>query len=191
MTKKIIIKTSARHIHLSESDLERLFGKGYQLTKKVNIDQPGQFAAQETLAIKGPKGRKENVRIVGPTRERTQVEISKTDAINLGIDPPIAKSTNSNDVKPAKIELISAKTSLEIPAAIIAHRHIHLSPDQAKELNLNNNDKVEVKVRGKRALIFKNVLVRVDKNYNKSMHIDTDEANAAGISKEKEGEILN
>ncbi len=187
---KISIKTSARHIHLSKVDLEKVLGKNQSLTKKRMIDQPGQYVCEERLTIKGPSSVIENVAVVGPTREKTQVEISKTDAIKLGIEAPIEKSVNDENVRPGKITIVGSEGKVEVRAAIIPHRHIHINPEQAEEIGIENQSKVEVEVKGKRGLVFKNVLVRINEEYDKSMHIDTDEANAAGIEKEGEGEIL-
>jgi len=187
---KISIKTSARHLHLSDGNLEKLFGRGYSLTKERIIDQPSQYVCQERLTIKGNRSKISNVAIVGPTRERIQLEISKTDAVKLGVEAPIEKSVNEENVKPGEITIIGPQGELTVEAAIIPHRHIHINPQQAEEIGLVNQSKVSVEVKGKRGLVFKNVLVRINKDYDKSMHIDTDEANSAGIEKEGEGEIL-
>jgi propanediol utilization protein len=187
---KISIKVSARHIHLSQTDLETLFGEEFQLTKRKDIDQPGQFVAQEKLTLQGPKGKIENVSVVGPPREKSQVEISKTDSITLGIDPPVEKSTIEPTKTPAEITIKGPKGNIKSNLAIIAHRHVHISPEEAVEVGLEDDQKIGVEIGGKRGLVFKNVLVRVDKKYSKSVHIDTDEANAAGIDRETEGKII-
>ncbi len=187
---KILIKVSARHIHLSKIDLKILFGEEFQLTKKRDIDQPGQFVAQEKLTIQGPKGRIENVSVVGPPRERSQVEISRTDSITLGIDPPIEKSTVEPTKTPAELTIKGPKGEVKSNLAIIAHRHIHINPQEAVEIGLENNQKIKVEVSGDRGVIFKNVLVRINKKYSKSVHIDTDEGNAAGIDRKTEGRII-
>lgn len=192
MKKNILpIKVSARHIHLSQQDLEQLFGLGFKLSKKRTIDQPGQFASKEKVTIKGPKGLIENITIVGPVREKTQVEISKTDAINLGIDPPVERSTINPADQPAKVTVIGPEQSISSNSAIIAQRHIHTNSQQAQKYQLKDGQFVKVKIAGKRGLIFDNVLVRVSDQYSLGMHIDTDEANAAGVFKKTEGEIVN
>jgi putative phosphotransacetylase len=187
---KVPIKVSARHIHLAKRELAKLFGEDFSLEESKSVDQPGQFSAEQRLTIKGPKSSIENVAIVGPLRDRTQIEVSKTDAYNLGINPPIMESVSSSDEQPAEIELIGPKGSLTIAGAIIDHRHIHINSLQAEEKKLSNGQLVSVKTEGKRSLIFNNVLVRVDNNYDYSMHIDTDEANAAAIEIEDQGEII-
>ena len=189
MVRKIPIEVSARHIHLSQKDLEALFGKGYKLKKLKQLSQPNDFAARETLDIQaGPKKIK-NIRIVGPTRKETQVELSMTDAIFLGITPPIKKS---GDLKGTPgITLIGPRRRIKIKKGIIVPwRHIHCSLEEAKKIGLKDGMMVSVSVKGKRSLTFHNVRVRVDKNYRFCMHIDTDEGNAAGITKKGIGIVI-
>ena len=183
--KKIIVpvEVSARHIHLSEKDLEILFGKGYKLKKLRDLSQTGEFAAKEILIAfrqDHPKGCLK-LRVLGPTRKESQIEISRTDAINLDVDAPLKLS---GDLKKVKTFLVvkgpQGKTKVK---AIVAKRHLHVSAAQAKNLKLKNGQKVNAQVVGERGLVFENVIVRVAENYNLACHIDTDEANACGLGK--------
>ena len=189
MNKKVPIEISARHIHLCQKDLETLFGKGYQLKKLRKLSQADDFAAKETLDIRIGSRVIKKLRIVGPVRKETQIELSITDAFSLGIIPPLRLS---GDIKgtPGAI-LIKSKKKLKIKkGVIIAKRHLHCSLQQAKRLKLRNGMSVSVKVNGKRALTFYNVKVRVGKDYELAVHLDTDEGNAAGIIKKGEGKII-
>ncbi len=179
---KVSIEISARHIHLSKKDLEVLFGKGYKLNKKKDLTQPGMFAAEETLTIQKNNKKITKVRIVGPIRSKTQVELSLTDAYNLGIKIPIRKSGVLKGTP--GIMLIGPKKKLKIKQGVIcAWRHIHLSNKEAKKFKLEKQNFVSVKVKGTRSVIFSNVRIRINKNYRLCLHIDTDEGNAANISK--------
>lgn len=175
------IGVSARHIHLTKEHVEALFGAGYQLTKKKDL-MGGQFAANETVTIVGLKLRAiENVRILGPVRSVSQVEISATDAVKLGIQVPVRESGDIADS--AAIAVIGPKGALYLAeGCIIAMRHIHMSPRNAKEAKVQNGDLVSVKVDNDKGVIFNNVKVRVDDSFTLEMHIDTDEANASNIS---------
>ncbi|WP_042355565.1 phosphate propanoyltransferase [Bacillus rubiinfantis] len=178
--RTIPIAVSARHCHLSQHDLEALFGAGYELTKKKDLSQPGQFAANETITIVGPRGSLENVRILGPARSLTQVEVSRTDAVKLGSKPPLRQSGDINGSAP--ITLVGPKGSIYKKAGlIIAQAHIHMSPDDAAEFAVNNGEYVSVEVGGQRPVTFGNVLIRVSPRYQLEMHVDTDEANATWI----------
>jgi putative phosphotransacetylase len=189
MGKKVTIEVSARHVHLSKEDLYTLFGNGYILTKRNDLSQPGQFAAEETVILVGPKDKIEKVRILGPPRNYTQVEISKTDGYKLGISAPIRDSGDLENS--AKGILLGPQGKVELSEGIIyAWRHIHSSVDDAQELGLKDKDIVSVKIEGERALTFGNVLVRVDPNFKLAFHIDTDEANAAGVINGDEGILL-
>ncbi|MCD6471321.1 phosphate propanoyltransferase [bacterium] len=187
---KIPIEVSARHVHLSRKDLDKLFGKGYQLTKIKNLSQPEQFAAKETITIKGKRGEIKNVRILGPVRQKTQVEISKTDAINLKIEAPVRLSGNLKNS--GGCILIGPKGKIKLKeGVIIAWRHLHIEPKLAKKYNLKNGQFVSIKVKNtKRSLTFHNVIVRVSPKFRLAFQIDTDEANAAGIDKFGEGELI-
>ncbi len=190
MNKKIPIEVSARHIHISQKDLEKLFGKGYELKKYKQLSQPSDFAAKEKLDIENSSRKIQNMRIVGPPRKKTQVELSATDAIRLKIKPIIRMSGNVKGTP--GIFLIGPKAKIKIrEGVIVPWRHIHCSPEEAKRLGLKDKEKVFVKVKGKRAITFHNVEVRVDENYRLCMHIDTDEGNAAGINKKTFGFLVN
>lgn len=186
---KIPIEVSARHIHLCQKDLEKLFGKGYQLNKFRDLTQPGNFASQETLTIKSDKAEIGNVRIVGPLRDYTQIEFSLTDAIFLGVEPVIRKSGNL-DGTPG-ILLISPKAELKLKKdVIIPWRHIHINKTQASELELKEDDLVSVRVENERGLVFNNIMIRIDENSPLVLHLDTDEGNACGITQKGEGDLI-
>lgn len=174
------VGVSARHIHLTLEHVEALFGKGYQLTKKKEL-MGGQFASNERVTIVGLKLRAiENVRILGPVRTASQVEISKTDAIQLGIKAPIRES--GNIVGSAQIAIVGPKGAIYLEeGCIIAMRHIHMSPSDAKEAGVNDGDIVSVKADNERGTTLNHVKIRVDNSFTLEMHIDTDEANASNI----------
>jgi putative phosphotransacetylase len=177
-TPSIPIGVSARHVHLSQEHLEILFGANYQLTKRADLSQPGQFAANETVTVVGPKGSLEKVRILGPVRRNTQIEVSKTDSIKLGLNPPLRESGNIKDSSPATI--VGPKGSIYLAEGlIIAQNHIHMSPSDAENFKVENGQYVQVQSQGMRPLLFDQVLIRVSSRYQLEMHIDTDEANAA------------
>lgn len=174
------IGVSARHIHLTQEDVETLFGKGYRLTKKAEL-MGGQFAANEQVTIVGTKLRAmENVRVLGPVRSKSQVEISKTDTFKLGVKAPVRESGNLQGSAP--IAVVGPKGSIYLEeGCIIAKRHIHMSPKDAQDAGVKDGDIVSVHIENERETIFKNVQIRVDKTFTLEMHIDADEANAAGI----------
>lgn len=178
----IPIGISNRHIHLSQSDLEVLFGKGYELTPIKDLSQPGQYACKELLTIVGPSMRPiENVRVLGPVRKASQVEISMTDSYILKVKPPVRESGKIKDSAP--ITIIGPKGVVQLSeGCIIANRHIHMSPDEALVFGLKDGDYVDIDVNGKRKTRWFDVQVRVDKDYRLEMHVDTDDANSAGIS---------
>ncbi|MGO5051713.1 phosphate propanoyltransferase [Lachnospiraceae bacterium LCP25S3_G4] len=175
------IGVSARHIHLTQEHVEILFGTGYQLTKKKEL-MGGQFASNERVTIVGIKLRAiENVRILGPVRNRSQVEISATDAIKLGIHAPIRESGNVAGSSP--IAIVGPKGALYLEeGCIIAMRHIHMSPQDASAAGVKDGDIVSVKADNERGTIFNHVKIRVDDSFTLEMHIDTDEANASKIT---------
>jgi acetate kinase len=175
------INTSARHAHLSQADVEALFGTGHQLTRRSDLLQPGQYACEETVSVVGPKGAIEKVRILGPTRKASQVEISKTDEFKLGIDAPIRASGDLEGSPGLLLKGTAGEVHMS-KGVIQAQRHIHMSPEDALHFALRDMDVVRVKVPGTRSLTFGDVLVRVNPEYKLEMHIDTDEANAAEIS---------
>ena len=190
MEKKILVETSARHVHLTEADMETLLGKGNTLTVKKMLSQPGQFASNERIALVGPKGTINNVLILGPTRPATQVELSLTDARALGISAPVRESGDVTGS--AGIKLVGPAGEVEIPeGAIAAKRHIHLDPATAEELGVSDKQIVSAKVStGERSLTFDEVVVRVSDKFAPAVHIDTDEANAAGCFGEVYAEII-
>lgn len=187
---KILVETSARHIHLSQQDFEILFGKNTKLTIRKNLSQPGQFACNERVTIIGPKNEIQNVSILGPLRAQTQVEISLTDARKLGLNVPIRESGDLADSPGCT--LVGPKGQLNISEGVIAaKRHIHIDPKAAENFSLQDGQNVKVKITSEhRSLIFDDVLVRVHENFSPAMHIDTDEANATGINSNVYGEIL-
>lgn len=180
---KIPIGVSARHVHLTREHVDILFGKGYQLNKKKDL-MGGQFAAEECVTLVGTKLRAiENVRVLGPERKATQIEVARTDAIRLGVNPPVRES---GDIKgSAPIALIGPKGAVYLKeGCIIAMRHIHMSPADAKRFGVKDKDIVKVRFGNDRGGIFEEVLIRVHESFTLEMHIDTDEANGLGIRKE-------
>lgn len=176
----IEVEASGRHVHLSQEDLEKLFGKGYELTKVKDLSQPGQYACKERITITGPKGSIHNVIVLGPTRPETQVEVSLTDSLSLGVKPPVVQSGHLDGTPGIKLE--SATGTVELNRGLlVAQRHVHLSIKDAAKFNVVDNEVVKVKVFGDRPLIFDDVVVRVSDKFNTNMHIDFDEANACGF----------
>lgn len=177
----IPIAVSARHVHLSQQHVEALFGKGYELTKKADLSQPNQFAANETVVIAGPKGSIERVRVLGPARSLTQAEVSWTDAMKLGVNPPLRES---GDIEGSgAFTMIGPKGSLFLEEGlIVAQAHIHMTTTDAVQFNVQNGEYVTVEVDGPRPVAYRNVKIRVSDKYRLEMHIDTDEANAGLIS---------
>ncbi len=180
-SRGIPLSTSAHHVHLSRADFDVLFGPGGDLTPRSELSQPGQFAALEAVNLVGPKGRIEKVRILGPLRKESQVEVSRTEQFKLGIDAPIRDSGDLEGTPGIVMEGEKGTIRLE-KGVISAKRHIHMSPEEALNLGLRDRDVVMVKVKGVRELIFGDVLVRVHPTYRMDMHLDTDEANAAQIT---------
>ena len=187
---KFIVETSARHVHLSQEHLEILFGKGYELTRKKDLSQPGQFACEERVAVTGSKGELKGVSILGPVRKNTQVELSLTDARSIGIAAPIRES---GDIAGSGFCTITGPAgTVELGEGVVAaKRHIHATESDAKELGVSNGEIVSVKVTTDgRSLVFGDVVVRVNDTYALAMHIDTDESNAAACGREQYGEIV-
>ena len=188
MTTKIPLEISARHVHLSKEDFEKLFGKNGQLNILKKLSQPGEFASDKIIAIINEDRRIEKVRILGPFRKNSQAEISITDAYSLKLNP-LPKIKVSGDLADTTNILIKGpKSSVKIPC-IIAQRHIHCSEQEAKKLKLKNNQIVSVKSNGIREITFNNIIVRTG-NYKLALHLDTDEGNAAGIIGKTFGEIV-
>lgn len=187
---KVMVETSARHVHLSEQDLATLFGADAKLTNKKDLSQPGQFACYERVTVVGPKGELPGVSILGPVRKATQVELALTDARKIGISVPIRESGDIEGTPGCK--LIGPAGEVEISCGVIAaKRHIHMTPDSAAEYGLQDKQIVSVKVGGNgRELTFGDVVVRVRSDFAPAMHIDTDESNAAGLPGTVDGEII-
>lgn len=175
---KVPVGISARHVHVSQADLDILYGEGYQLTVKKALLQEGQFASNELVDIVTEKGSFKNVRILGPIRKQTQVEIALTDALKLKLAIPVR---DSGDLKGSPgITIVGPKGTIEIPEGVIAAgRHIHMSPTDAANFGVKDKDIVSVRCGGERGLVFENVLIRAHESFRLEMHIDTDEANAA------------
>jgi len=187
---KFIVETSARHVHVSEADLVTLFGEGAKLTHKKDLSQPGQFACEERVTIVGPKKEIAGVSILGPTRPFTQIELSATDARSIGINAPIRESGDVAGSGACKIVGPCGEIELS-EGVLVAKRHIHLTPADAKELNVSDKEIVWVKIDGAdRTAILGDVVCRVHPNFARAMHIDTDEANAVNSGRGQMGEIV-
>lgn len=191
MAKTVLVETSARHVHVTQADLETLFGKGYELKVKKMLSQPGQFAAEERVTVVGPKRELANVSILGPVRKATQVELSLTDARSIGVTAPVRESGDVAGSGACK--LVGPCGEVELSEGVIAaKRHVHMTPADAEAYGLRDSQIVRVKVATEgRALVFDDVVVRVSENYALAMHIDTDESNAAGCTPGLMGEILD
>ncbi len=190
MENKVLVETSARHVHLSAEHIEALFGKGATLTHKKDLSQPGQFACEERVTLVGPKKSIANVIILGPARPATQVEVSYTDARTLGVSAPVRES---GDVAgSAGCKLVGPAGEVEIAeGVIVAKRHIHLTPDDAAKFGVEDKQIVSVKIdSADRTTVFGDVVCRVSPKFAAAMHIDTDEANAACAFGEVYGEII-
>ena len=188
MENKILVETSARHIHLSEEHINILFGEGHQLTVKKMLSQPGQFACEEKVTVKGAKGELK-MSVLGPARKASQVEVSLTDARSIGVTAPIRES---GDVAGSgACTLVGPCGTVELSEGVIAAmRHVHMTPEDAAALGVADKEIVSVKLDTPRSLVFGDVVVRVSASYATSMHIDTDEANAAAASGVVYGEIV-
>ncbi|NLD18654.1 MAG: phosphate propanoyltransferase [Clostridiales bacterium] len=189
MSYKVKIGLSNKHVHLQQEHLEILFGKGYELTHKKPLVQPGQFASEETVDIVGPKKTLKGVRILGPVRPETQVELAMTDARSIGIKAPVRESGKLEGTPGCKI--IGPCGEIEIDHGVmVALRHVHLNPQQAIEAGVKDKDIVCLKIDGERGLIFDNVLVRSGDKHEREVHLDTDEGNAAGCGPDAIAEII-
>lgn len=186
---KIPVGISNRHLHLSNTDLEVLFGQGYQLKPTKDLSQPGQFACEETVALIGPKGSISKTRILGPVRSATQVEISKTDSFVLGLNPPVRDSGSVSGSPGVIIKGPVGQVELK-EGVIIAQRHLHLHTDEAAAMGLQDKEIISVKFTGVRETTFGNILVRVSPNFKMDLHLDTDEANAAGLNNGDMGIVI-
>lgn len=187
--KVVPIGISNRHVHLSQEHLEALFGRGYQLNFLKDLTQPGQFAAQETVTLKGPKGTMGKVRILGPVRKETQIEVSVTDCFTLGVKPVVRDSGQLDGTEGITIIGPVGEVTTD-KGVIVASRHIHFHTDQAKKYGVKDGQKVKVCVPGLRPIIFDDVLIRAGDKYELEFHLDTDEANAALLGQQTEGTLL-
>ncbi|WP_081374630.1 phosphate propanoyltransferase [Halanaerobium congolense] len=183
------LEASGRHVHLSQDDIDELFGKGYSLTPKRELSQSGQFLAEEQVKLIGKKGIIEKAAILGPARSHSQVEVSKTDSIKLGIDAPLRFSGNIKDS--ASVFIASSENVIKLEeGVIIAKRHIHMTPEDAEKLAVEDGDIVSVEALTERPVVFKDVLIRVNEDYSLNMHIDYDEANACLFSKGDKAKLI-
>ena len=190
MSMEVLVETSARHVHVTQEVLETLFGKGYELTKKKDLSQPGQYACAERVDIVGPKKTLAGVSILGPVRPETQVEVSLTDARSIGVNAPIRESGDIAGSGACKMVGPCGEVELS-EGVIVAKRHIHMTTADAAAMGLTDKQVVSVKVPSNgRALIFGDVVVRVSDKYALAMHIDTDESNAGAIAPNTMGEII-
>ncbi len=183
------VEVSARHVHLSQEDMETLFGSGATLHPKRPLSQPGQFLSEERANLIGNRGRKEHVAILGPVRSHTQIELSKSDCVDLKIDAPLRESGHLDGAASIRIEGPKGVITVK-QGAIVAHNHIHVPPKMADELCLKNGEHVSVKVLGRRPMTFNDVIIRISENFRFRMHIDFDEANAAFVSGFTLGKII-
>ena len=187
---KILVEISARHIHLTQADLEILCGPGSQLQELRPLSQPGQYVSNVRLTLVGPKKSFNNVVVLGPVRKASQVEVSATEARTLGLKPPIRESGDIEGSAPMIIRGPVGEISLS-QGCIIAKRHIHMTPDDAVSFDVQDKEIVSVKITtNDRSLIFGDVVIRVRPDFALAMHIDTDEGNAAGLTGETFGEIV-
>ena len=186
---EFMVEASGRHVHLSKEHLEQLFGKGYELTIAKELSQPGQYAAKERIRVIGPKGEFSIVVILGPCRDFSQVELSLTDCKDIGIKGVLRESGKIEGTPGILIGVGENYIQLD-KGAIVAKRHIHMTPEDAEKLNVKDNELVKVKVSGERPVIFDDVLIRVKSSFRLSMHIDYDEANACGYTSGVKGSII-
>lgn len=191
MSNQVLVEISARHVHLSQADLETLFGEGYELTVKKMLSQPGQYACEERVKVVGAKSEFPAVSILGPVRKETQVELSLTDARSIGVQAPVRESGDLEGSGSCK--LVGPKGEIEIEKGVIAaKRHIHATTKDAQEMGVENGQivSVEIPTSNGRNLTFGDVVVRVSDSYALAMHIDTDEANAAGMAPNTMGTVI-
>lgn len=171
------VAISNRHLHLSKADVDALFGTGYKLTPMKPLSQPGQYACEETVTIVGPKGKLAKVRVLGPERKETQVELSATDAVKLGVKPVVRMSGDIKNTPGCTIEGPAGSVTIT-NGVIVAARHLHISDKQAEIYGLKDGAVIRVKTQGERSVVFENVAVRVNKDFDLELHFDFDEANA-------------
>lgn len=189
MGYKVPVGLSNKHLHLSAKDLEALFGAGYELHPTKDLKQPGQFAADEKVDIVGPKGTLKGIRVLGPVRPETQIELAMTDCRSIGVSAPVRESGKLDGTPGVKLVGPAGEVELE-KGVIVALRHVHLSAEQAAEAGVVDKEMVSVRVGGERGLVFDNVLIRSGAGHEREIHLDTDEGNAAGLKNGVEVEIL-
>ena len=191
MEKTVMVETSARHVHVTEETLEILFGKGYQLTKKKDLSQPGQFACEERVQVIGPKNSFPAVSILGPTRPADQVELSASDARSIGVAAPVRESGDIAGSGACKLVGPNGEVELK-EGVIVAKRHIHMTPESAENYGVKDKQVVSVKIDSpERSLVFGDVVVRVSPKFKLAMHIDTDESNAVMAGRDATGVIVD
>ena len=188
--RQVPIGISNRHVHVSQADLEKLFGEGYELTPKKDLSQPGQFACEECVDVVGPKGTIERVRILGPVRPETQVELAQTDARKIGVNAALRESGVLDGTEGCK--LVGPKGEIELEkGCIVAHLHIHFHTDEAAKMGIKDHQVLTVLVRGQKTVLFCDVIARVGDKMKLDFHLDTDEANAALVGPGAVGIILD
>lgn len=183
------VGVSNRHVHLSQEHIDALFGKGYSLTKMKDLSQPGQYACNETVTVIGPKGSMPGVRVLGPARKASQVELSATDTFKVGVKPPVRDSGVLDGTPGIDLEGPKGRVKLD-QGVIIAARHIHMTPEDANKYSLKDGDHVRVAVPGPRGGVLEHVLARVHPSYALDLHCDTDEGNALSIANGQKLEVL-
>lgn len=186
---QVPIGVSARHVHLTTSHIEKLFGEGATLTRDFDLSQPGQFAAKERVTLKTEKGSIPGVRVLGPARKESQVEISKTDSFILGLSPPLRLSGDVENSEQVTIIGPNGKVVLHT-GVIVARAHIHMHPSDAEQFEVIDGEEVDVHIDTERPITFRDVIIRVDEQFKLDMHVDTDEGNAAGITKDAFGTVV-
>ena len=189
MGSAVLVEGSARHVHVTQKDLETLYGTGYALKVKRMLSQPGEFLSEEKVRVEGPKGAIDRISILGPARKATQVELSLTDARVLGVNAPVRESGDIEGSAPVRIVGPAGAVDL-VQGAIVAKRHVHLRPEDAAEMGVENKQLVSLRVDGERAVTFHEVVVRVAPSFMPAVHLDFDEMNAAGLNGEVRGEII-
>jgi len=190
MNFKVPVGLSNKHVHLSEADINILFGEGHKLTPIKDLSQPGQFACDEKVDVVGPKRTITGVRVLGPERKESQVELSFSDAIQIGLKEIPIRDSGKLDGTPG-VKLVGPKGEVELSkGAIVASRHIHMHTSDAEKYGLKDKDIVKVKVGGERALVFENVLIRVNETYALDMHVDVEEGNAAMLQNGQLVEVI-
>jgi len=188
-SNKIPVEISNRHIHLAKDHINVLFGKDYKLKVKKKLSQPGQFATEETVTLINKDRKIENIRIIGPERDQTQVELSKTDALNLHINAPLRLSGDLEGTPGIVIQGPKGSVALE-KGVIVSRRHIHLSEEQAEKLGLKNQKYISVRIDGEKETVFNKLVVRIGSDHNLAVHLDTDEGNAACVNKKTFGKLI-